>query len=386
MRPPHSISHRKPRACVRRRHSCTLFVPLLLITLCTDIRLRAQDAPPPQPDGSAPYVLHLYARLVELPTFIFIRSDKPPTLDPKQINIKLTAATLKTTQSFHPLSTRLQGNDPLSIAILFDVSGDQTKFLAALQKDFSGWITRSLRPQDHVSLYALDCNIIQTSNDVPASNASLLQGNLDVALASPLSHDNSGKPSCGNSIRLRGSILFVMRKLSQLPGRRILIVVTGGRDGKSNITWPVLGTEAGLDSVTAFGLSSHGPFAFENMREIYNFTQQTGGLLFTPEPADLPKTMDRVITLLRGRYILQFPMPHDTTPVEYRVNVTVPKYDAYILTSGISVPLPHQELDHPTTDLPAATAPPNSAPQATDPLPTTPPPAAPPATTPHVEN
>ncbi len=369
MRPHQPISHRTPRIRGRRRSS---FLLLFLIAVCAAIPLRAQDAPQPEPDGSAPYILHLYARLVELPTLIFIRDEKPPMLDARQINIKLTSAKLKTTQSFHPTSVRLQNNDPLSIAILLDVSGDQPKLLTAIQKDFSTWVTHSLRSQDHVSIFALDCNIIQTSNDVPATNPSLLQSDLDVALASPLSHGSSNKPSCGNSIRLSGSILFVMRKLAQLPGRRVLLLVTSGRNGKTNLIWSQLDNEAGLDSVTVFALSSHGPWEFQNMRDLYTFTRQSGGLLFTPPPADLPDALDRIVNLLRGRYILQFPMPHDTVPVAYNVYVTVPKFDAIVLTSGISVPLPNPSLDHPSTALPSQAPPPESPQPPPNPQPLTP--------------
>ncbi|HSY36073.1 MAG TPA: hypothetical protein VK814_10015 [Acidobacteriaceae bacterium] len=374
MRPRRPISHRAAR--VRSRCPRSFSLLLLLIAACAAIPLHAQDVPPPEPDGSTPYTLHLYARLVELPTFIFIRADKPPALDAKQIDIKLTSIKPNSTQLFHPVSFRLQGNDPLSIAILVDVSGDQINLLSAIQKDLSPWVAHSLRPRDHVSIFALDCNIIQTSNDVPA-NPSLLQTGLDFALASPLSHGDSTKPSCGKSIRLSGSILFVMRKLSQLPGRRILLVVSSGREGKTNLTWPELGTEAGVDSVTVFALTTHGPLESQGTRDLYTFTRQSGGLFFTLAPADLPKALDRLVSLLRSRYILQFPMPHDKTPVAYRVVVTVPKFEAVTLPSGISVPLPDPSLDQPSTDLPSAAPPPDSNPHAPDPPPAAPTPPAP---------
>jgi hypothetical protein len=370
MRPHQSISHRAlgVRRCPRRS---SLLLLLLAAAACVAIPLHAQDAPPPEPDGSAPYTLHLYARLVELPTLIFFRDEKPPTLDAQQINIKLRSIALNSTQSFHPTSVRLQGDDPLSLAILLDVSGDQTKLISAIQKDFSAWVTRSLRPQDRVSIFALDCNVIQTSSDV-GINPSLLQGGLDLALTSPLSHGASDKPSCGKSIRLSGSLVFVMRKLSKLPGRRILLVVSGGRNDQTKITWPQLGTEAGIDSVTVFGLSTRGPMESQGMTDLYNFTEQSGGLLFSTDPAGVPKTLDELINLLRSRYILQFPMPHDKTPVAYRVVVTVPKFDAITLPSGISVPLPNAAIDHPSTDLPSQASPSESNPPTPTPPPTAP--------------
>ena len=359
-----SISHRARG--VRRRRTRSSSLLLLLIAAFAAVPFHAQDAPQSEPEGSAPYTLHLYARLVELPTLIFFPKDEKPTLDPQQINIKLNSA-----RPFHPISIRLEGNDPLSIAFLFDVSGDQTKLITAIQKDFSEWVTHSLRPQDHVSIFALDCNLIQTSKDVPAS-PSILQSGLNVALVSPLLQGDSPPASCRNSSRLRGSMVLVMRKLQQLPGRRILVIITSGRDGKSQITWQQLASEAGIDSVTVFGLSTHGPLEFQGVSDLYNFTRQSGGVFFTPTTTELPKALDQIISLLRGRYILQFPMPEDKTPVAYRVLVTVPKFDAITLPSGVSVPLPNPSLDHPSTDLPSQAPPPESSPQTRDPQPATP--------------
>ncbi len=241
MRPHKTISHRT--LLFGDRHPKPFFSLLFLLVISCDV-MRAQNTVQAVPDDPAPYTLHLYARLVEIPTMIlFAKGQRPATLGPQQVNIKLNSA-----PTFHPTSLRMEGNDPLSIAILLDMSGDQPDFLSALQKDFAGWVTKSLRPQDHVSIYALDCNLIETSHDLPASSAALQKG-LDVAITTPLTHGTSSKPSCGRSIRLRGSAVFVMRRLYELPGRRVLLIVTTGRDGKSNISWPQVDSEAGIDSV-----------------------------------------------------------------------------------------------------------------------------------------
>jgi hypothetical protein len=369
MRLRQPISHRAPGVLGRRPRLSSLLHFLLAAWVA--VPLPAQNAPQAQADESAPYTLHLYARLVELPTLIFFPRDQKPTLEAQQINIQLNSA-----QAFHPTSIRLEGNDPLSIAILLDVSGDQTNLVSAIQKDFYAWVSKSLRPQDHVSIFALNCNLIQTSSDVPA-NPAILQTGLNLALSSPLLQANSTQPSCRNSRQLRSPIVLVMRKLAQLPGRRILLVVTGGRDGKNQITWQQLASEAGVDSVTAFGLSTHGPLEFQGIEELYDFMRQSGGLLFTPTPAESPMALDRIISLLRARYILQFPMPRDKTPATYRVLVTVPKFNAIALPSSVNVPLPNPSLDHPSTDLPSEAPPPDSSPQPPDPQATTPPPQTP---------
>jgi hypothetical protein len=330
---------------------------LLLIIICATIPLRAQDVSQSPPDISAPYTLHLYSRLVEIPTMIlFHKGQKPATLDSQQVVIRLNDE-----RPFHPISLRMEGNDPLSIAILLDVSGGQSDLLSALQKHFAEWVTRSLHPEDHVSIYALDCDLIGSSKDVPA-NPVLLQKGLDLVLTTPLTHGSAAKPSCGKSIRLRGSIVFVMRKLAQLPGRRVLLIFTAGRDGKSDILWSQVNSEAGIDSVTVFGLTP-GPTDIQSVMNVYTLAHDSGGLLYAPTPTFVPQSMDAVISQLRGRYILQFPLPTRQTPVVYRVFVTVPKFDAITLPSGITVPVPNPPLDHPSTDLPSEAPPPDTSPQ-----------------------
>jgi hypothetical protein len=68
-------------------------------------------------------------------------------------------------------------------------------------------------------------------------------------------------------------------------------------------------------------------------------------------------------------------MPKSLVPVVYHVDVTVPKFDAVIRPSGVTVPVPNPEVDHPATDLPS------EAPDTTEPA--TPPVATPPAAVPN---
>jgi hypothetical protein len=321
---------------------------LLLTAMCAANPLLAQEALQPTPSNSMPYTLHLYARLVELPTMIFLnRGRKPPVLEPQQIDIKLNAE-----PPFHPTSLRIEGDDPLSIAILFDVSGDQRDLLSAFQKQLSPWVTSSLRPQDRVSLYTVDCDLFHTSENAPP-NPTILQRDLDLALTSPLTHATAQSAPCAKSVPIRGSILFITHKLAERPGRHILLIVTGGRDGKSDITWPQLISEAGRSSVTVFAITRPYSMGLQQLQDIHSLTQESGGLLLSTTPDTLPKTLERIISLLRSRYILQFPLPPSMGPVVYRVFVTVPKFDAVTLPSGIGVPLPNPSLDHPSTDLPS---------------------------------
>ena len=114
-------------------------------------------------------------------------------------------------------------------------------------------------------------------------------GGFDRALTSPLTRSQPRQPPCGKSIPFRGSLVFAMKKLGELPGRRILLVVSAGSDGKSSITWPQLSDQAGIDSVTVFTLASPRSLEFQELKDLLAFSQKSGGLIFTPRLSELPR-------------------------------------------------------------------------------------------------
>lgn len=250
-----------------------------------------------------------------------------PPLDPQHINISLDGG-----KRFHPSHVRPEGDDPITLAILLDLSGNQSSLLPALSKDFSAWVTSSLKPQDHVSIYALDCAIFQTDN-YQASSPEILQHDLDAAISSPLPHSKKGRPACGNSKRLRDSMSTIMGQLSQLPGRRVLLVITDGYDGGSLRSWDDLKNDAANRDVSVFSLTAtntslNPPF--------FSLTQRTGGLCFQSTADAISKALSSFINQLRGRAILEFPMSTNFSG-HHIIDVTLDHSDAIILPSGFAI-------------------------------------------------
>ena len=68
-------------------------------------------------------------------------------------------------------------------------------------------------------------------------------------------------------------------------------------------------------------------------------------------PAMTDKALQRIIAMVRGRYILEFPRPSNATGGAHDLRVKVAKGDdLFIRPSGISVPLPDPSLaKDPTT-------------------------------------
>jgi hypothetical protein len=300
----------------------------------------------PPEDGATTYTLHVYSRLVEIPTLVLSPSLQPlPPIDPHNFNLSIDSGPL-----FRPNRVRLEGDDPITLAILLDVSGDQSSLLPAFSQSLSAWATTSLRPQDHVSIYAIDCDLIKTIVDEPP-NPTVLQRGLDAAITSPLTCGNKMHGTCGDSILLWDSMAVVMQQLSQLPGRRVLLVVSNGYDGRSTVKPDSLRTEVTRDAVTIFAITARRSLIYPWGRSIDSICQNSGGLLLVSSPGRLPQLLNHFIDLLRKRYVLSFYMPVEPAPGTHIIHVTIDDTNAFafIRPSGISVPLP----DPTPTDIPS---------------------------------
>jgi hypothetical protein len=320
-----------------------LQLTLALLTASTAIKLRAQTVPSPP---ESPYTLHVYTRRLEIPTLV-LPSPHPP-VDAQKFTVSLDSG-----PRFHPNHIRLEGNDPITLAILLDVSGDQSRLLAAFKQSMPMWVALSFRPQDHVSIYAVDCSLLQTDNyQIP--NPSVLGHGLDVAITSPLSHGNKTRGSCANTIRLRDSMNVVIQHMAQLPGRRILLVVSNGYDGKSKLPWSALPAEATGNDVSVFALTSQDHLPLQAEQSLNSLIEQTGGLYFFSTADSLPKILANFINLLRSRFILDFPMPANFSSGHHLIAVTIDKSNALIRPSGIAVPLPDPSIAKDPTTIPSS--------------------------------
>jgi hypothetical protein len=69
---------------------------------------------------------------------------------------------------FPATHVRPEGDDPITLSILLDTSGDGGLLMPKMAEAIASLAPESLRSQDHVSVYALDCSLISGPSDVPA--------------------------------------------------------------------------------------------------------------------------------------------------------------------------------------------------------------------------
>jgi hypothetical protein len=86
--------------------------------------LRAQDVPVPK-DGTVP-TLHVYANLIQIPTLVLWQTREPikNTIDASNFSISIDSGPW-----FRATHVRQEGEDPISLSILLDLSGDTAKLM-----------------------------------------------------------------------------------------------------------------------------------------------------------------------------------------------------------------------------------------------------------------
>jgi hypothetical protein len=303
--------------------------------------LTAQDKPAMQ-DVSVP-TLHVYANTIQIPVLVLgadrQRIAKPIAADRFWVNFD-------SGPWFHATHVRLEEDDPISLAILLDAKG-AGELMPGIDDAIADLAPLSLHARDHVSVYALDCQLIRSANDVPAGHLQL-KDEVDRALESWANHrKDKHAPPCRNQVHLWDAMGYISTQLRKLPGRRVLLAVTDGNDRGSVNTWNMLRFYDQTAGIAVFGITDfpwaantryllgwHGENPFASLCEL------SGGIVMSEEKVWMAQTLKRFTTMLRERYIVEFPQPAKSSAGEYDMAVKIDKSNnLFIRASGISVPI-----------------------------------------------
>ena len=304
-----------------------------------------------QPLPSQPYVMHVYTNLMQLPALVLDTDDRPF----KHLDTSRFAISLGEGPAFRPVYVRQQGDDPISLSILLDLSGDINDILPALRESIPGLAPDQLHAKDHVSVYALDCKLIRSADDLPANRSTLAEA-LTKAVTEPALHDRKRKAGvCGRTVALVDALAVIARPMVKLSGRKVILVVSTGYDGKSSLRWSQLRQFVAAESISVFGMTYTSfetppslvvdPFATHSGEDIDRapnpleaLCDLTGGIeLSLASNRSVPKALPHFVELLRQRYILEFHRPNDAKAGRYSVNVSLDHTSAHIRVGGTTV-------------------------------------------------
>lgn len=330
--------------------------PLLkagLFAISGVIGLAAQQQPTSQDEPIR--TLHVYADLVQVPTLVLGRNHEsisPPIAEQR------FAISIDYGPWFRVTHARKEGNDPISLSILLDTDGAAADLLQKIDDAIAALAPSSLTARDHVSIYVLDCDLSRSLNDTPAESAQLKLG-VDAALK-PWTIHKQNRHSCKQSAHLWDALGFVATELSKLPGRRVMLVVSDGRDRGSVRTWNEVRSYTQAAGIAVFGMMntaitsgwSNIVWAHQNDANAFQtICELSGGMLVGTSPDSIGKTLEQSIALVRERYIVEFPRPSNSTKGDHDMRIKIAKGgNDFIRPSGISVPMPDPAvLADPTT-------------------------------------
>jgi hypothetical protein len=330
------------------RAKITRLLVLIVFTFGVVSRSPGNQGAPAQDAASRPYTLHAYEDQVQVPALVLnSQQGSYQNLGPRDF-----AITLDSGPPFHPSHIRIQGDDPMNLAVLLDASDSGIDSLSpSLVKATSKLAADFLSLRDSLSVFAFDCNLIRSGFALPATS-SVLASKAGDALQYPTLHRSRNRNSgCGKRFGLWDAIGEVAREMQSLPGRRVVIVLTDGKVTESKNTWETVRRFTVTLSIAVFALrppvqpglffgilSPNQVFAgFEEKLGL--FCNGTGGLSLTATPHTLAPMISRVIGLLRSRYILEFPRASNQVVGYHEIAVTVNDPTAIVRVSGVSVPL-----------------------------------------------
>jgi hypothetical protein len=239
--------------------------------------------------------------------------------------------------------------------------------IAALAPDY-------LHPQDHVSIYVLDCTLIRTAYYAQA-NAAMLKQSVDRALAPWQIRRELKKGSvapCKPSMPLWDSMDKVIDDLEQQSGRRVLLAITDGVDQGSRTLWTQVRLRAQFQSIAVFGLLPTPVIGTERRTETGEFVNLDSPLPTTPEDkfnqicdlsggvevqgrSDIVSFRLKEFTkIVRERYIMEFPRARNEEAGIHTLAVFYKnKSSLYIVSSGIMVPIASDEEKKGANTIPA---------------------------------
>ncbi|MGI4831823.1 MAG: hypothetical protein ACRYFU_27115, partial [Janthinobacterium lividum] len=309
---------------------------------------------PASQDGVVP-TLHVYTNLIQVPTLVLSRERKPL----KSLKASSFRLTLDSGPAFVPTYARLEGDDPISLAIFIDLTSPDSDLLLQVVDAVAALSPLSLRPQDKVSVYAMDCNLIRSTYALPADPDRLRRA-AALAMQSWSERRSAASPTaCRPSVPLWDSFASIIDDLSSQVGRRVLLAITNGQDSGSNTAWNQALRLAQSRSVAVFGVapaSQHTsgvrvhetysgnvdskaaeeikvpsterwmftePLGSEN--PFHMFCELSGGAELYAKTPNLGKTLERIMSMVRGRYILEFPRGDDVSAGLHSIVVSLYK-------------------------------------------------------------
>ncbi len=148
--------------------------------------------------------------------------------------------------------------------------------------------------------------------------------------------DRIQKAKSGGDTLLYDSIAVYLSRISDDPGRKIVVLFTDGEDSKSLVTVSELKDLVRSSIVTIYPIVFGGKYSNASARMQANvlmkeLAELTGGEVFTPKTfKDLGPIYDGLLDELAAQYVIGYIPPGDLAPGEHRLRVEVNRTGAKV--------------------------------------------------------
>lgn len=311
------------------------------------------------PANDAPTTtLHVYTNLAQVPTLVLTKKHKEMSpIPPAQFRLSLDSG-----PPVPPTHVRVEGDDPISMAILIDTMVPKSELLPQVQEAVTALARASLNTHDRVSIYALGCDLTVAADQITPDVKSL-ENAMNIAMASWTTRQKTASriaisnEQSRNCKPLWDALSYVTEKLHQQPGRKVLVAISDGADaGSIKATWWSLQDRAQMEAVAVFGVLTTNNTNPEDPFDL--ICQLTGGVELFATGFTLDQTLQDLVTMVRHRYILEFPRSDNFPAGRHTIAVSIVNTKAYIRTTGVTFPIANQKvLADPSTLHPQVEAP-----------------------------
>jgi hypothetical protein len=298
------------------------------------------------------HTLHVYTNTIQVPVLV-LKANRQ-RLGGRPIASSRFSISLDAGPWFRVAHVRPEGDDPISLAVLLDVSGRSATLMENMDAAIAALAPSALLPRDRVSVFALDCGVVQSPTIVPQRD--LLKTAVDRALQPWTDQKAEHRTACIDSVHLWDAVTLVAGELQNMPGRRVMLIVSDGEDTGSRASWTQAKLFAGARGIAMFGLRVPPESDHDDPDSIDKFSslcESSGGLVMGTDTNDLQKKLTRFVAMLRERYIVEFPRPSNGTAGFHDLVVRVENSDDFVRSAGASFPLANPALMADPTTVPA---------------------------------
>ncbi len=307
--------------------------------------MAAQDsaAPAAQAESLATPTLHLATNLVQIPVLILTPKGErlPAPIALEKFQVKLHGG-----PAFQPKYARLEGDDPLDLAVVVDTRVLQNNLLQKVDDGIAELAPEFLRPGDHVSIYVIDCSTVSAVENVPADPARLKKA-AGAALDSWSKRLTQKKTQpCDIDTHLWDILAYVTDSLFKHPGWHAIMAVTDGTNKKGKFSADELARMAQNDQVTILGLDpalTKGVYirrrGGDNAEDFGEVCGSSGGLWLGLYDKSVAERFQWFAQILRDRYVVEFPRPPNLKPGNTAMTIKIEGMEAFIRPAGDLVPV-----------------------------------------------